>query len=66
MFRDPRSMPRGPRLEHKPRPDRNERTDRSERSDAPRPVRSANQSQEPKRQEDNKKPKVGFKFRNRK
>jgi ATP-dependent RNA helicase RhlE len=66
VFRDPRSMPRGPRLEHKPRPDRNERSDRSERSDSPRPARPTNQSQEPKRQEDNKKPKVGFKFRNRK
>jgi ATP-dependent RNA helicase RhlE len=55
-FRDPRAQPRGPRLEHKPRPDRNERP----------AARPANQSPESKKPEDNKKPKVGFKFRNRK
>lgn len=73
-FRDPRSAPRGPRLEHKPRPDRNEpRQDRSEsrpeRTD-PRPQaqnqRSAAPGNDQRKPEDNKKPKVGFKFRNRK
>ena len=58
VFRDPRSI-QGRRLEHKPKLDRNAGPD------AARP----NQSPERRpRQEDenNKKPKVGFKFRNRK
>jgi ATP-dependent RNA helicase RhlE len=59
-FRDPRAV-RGPRPEHKPRPERSEQ--RNEQRPAARAPQSTDASKKP---EDNRKPKVGFKFRNRK
>ncbi len=67
-FRDPRATQnRGPRQEQKPRGERTERTERPPGQNQAPPRRSVgNTNQEPRKPEDNKKPKVGFKFRNRK
>lgn len=59
-YRDPRAQQRGPRVEHKPKPDRNAS------QSAPRTGSPAQPPRERPRQEDVKKTKVGFKFRNRK